>query len=394
MHEVVIVSAVRLATGRFLGSLREFSAPQLGAHVIREAVRRAGIEPGAVDECIMGQVVQAGAGQAPARQAALHGGLPETVGALTVNMVCGSGLRAVALAADAIACGHADAVVAGGMESMSRVPYLLPRVREGLRLGHDTAVDAVIRDGLWCAFEDRHMGHAAEFVAREYGVTREAQDAYALESHRRAAAAAEAGAFTDEIVPVEIPARKGPPVPFTADESVRPDSTMDALARLRPAFDAGGTVTSGNAPPLNDGAAALVLMAGARARALGLPPLARIVGHAVAGVAPLRVLMAPVPAITRLLARVGWTAADVDLYEINEAFSAQMVAVLRALDLPPEKVNVHGGAVALGHPIGASGARILTTLLHALRRRGARRGVAALCLGGGNGVALAVERLA
>ena len=394
MEEVVIASAVRLATGRFLGSLRSFSAPQLGAHAVREAVRRAGIEPALVTDCIMGNVVSAGIGQAPARQAALRGGLSDTTGAFTVNMVCGSGLQAVCLAAHAIACGDAGIVVAGGMESMSRAPYLLPQVREGVRMGHARAVDAVVHDGLWCAFEDRHMGAAAEFVASEYGVSREAQDRYALESHRRAAAAIAAGAFADEIHPIDAPAGKGEVVRFDRDESVRPDADLESLARLRPAFDPGGTVTSGNAPPLSDGAATLLLLSSRRARELGVTPLARVVGQATSGVAPLRVLMSPVPAVTRLLSRVGWRRQEVDLFEINEAFAAQMVAVLRELDLDPAVVNVNGGAIALGHPIGASGARVLTTLVHSLRAHGKARGVAALCLGGGNGVALAIERLA
>ena len=392
MNDAVILSAVRLPTGRFLGALRTLPAPQLGALVVREAVRRAGVPPASVEECIMGEVLTAGAGQAPARQAALHAGLHESVAALTINKVCGSGLKAVMLGAQAIRAGDVDVVVAGGMESMSNAPYLLKGVREGGRMGHQPMLDSAIVDGLWCAFENIHMGNTGEIVAREYGVSRADQDAYALESHRRAAAAAAAGGFAAEILPVEIPGHKGDTTHVTQDEPVRTNASADALAALAPAFDSAGTVTSGNASPLSDGAAALVLTSAARASALGATPMARVMGYATSGLAPRLVLMTPVESIRSVLSRVGWTLDDVDLFEINEAFAAQMVAVLRELTLPPGKVNVSGGAIALGHPIGASGARILTTLLYAMAARGARRGVAALCLGGGNGVALAVER--
>jgi acetyl-CoA C-acetyltransferase len=391
--DVVIASAVRTATGKFLGSLKPFTAPQLGAIVIREAVARAGVDPAVVEECIMGNVVSAGQGQAPARQAALRGGLHDRVAALTINKVCGSGLKAVMLAAQGITAGDADVVVAGGMESMSNCPYLLAGAREGLRLGHGQAVDSMINDGLWCTFEDWHMGNAGEVVAVDFGITREAQDAFALNSHRKAADATSAGRFRAEIVPVSIPAKKGAPVVFDRDESIRPESSMEALAALRPAFKADGTVTAGNAPPVNDGAAAVVVMSETRARELSVQPLARIVGQATSGLAPKNVLMTPVDAIKRLLKKTGWSLGDVDLFEINEAFSVQLVAVLGELGIDAARVNVNGGAVALGHPIGASGARILTTLLYALQQRNLKRGVAALCLGGGNGVAVAVERL-
>lgn len=391
MRDAVIVSAVRLPTGRFLGSLKEFAAPELGALVVREAVRRAGIDPAVVDECIMGNVVSAGVGQAPARQAALKGGLPDTVGALTINKVCGSGLKAVMLAQQAIQTGDIDVAVAGGMESMSNCPYLLPRMREGLRMGHATVIDAMIHDGLWCPFEGWHMGNAGECVSEMYKISREEQDAYAAESHRRAAAAQAQGKFAGEILPVSIPQKKGDPVIFDRDESVRPDTTPETLRALKPAFKKDGTVTAGNAPPVNDGAAALVVMSAERARALGVTPLARIVAQATSGRAPKLLLMTPVEATRKVLDRAGWTIEEVDLFELNEAFSVQALAVARELGLDLARVNVNGGAVALGHPIGASGARILTTLLYALRDRGLRRGVATLCLGGGNGVALAVE---
>jgi acetyl-CoA C-acetyltransferase len=391
--ESVIVSAVRVPTGRFLGSLKEFTAPQLGALVVREAVRRAGIDPGVVDECIMGNVVSAGLGQAPARQAALRGGLPEHVSALTINKVCGSGLKAVMLAAQGIAAGDAAVVVAGGMESMSHAPYLLARAREGLRMGHSQMLDSMISDGLWCSFEDWHMGNAGEVVAAECGIGREAQDLYALESHRKAADATAAGRFEAELLPVMIPQKKGDPIVFTQDESIRRDTTLEALAKLPPAFATAGTVTAGNAPPVNDGAAALVVTSAVRAQELGVSPMARIVAQASSGLAPKHVLLTPVEAIRRVLKKTGWKMADVDLFEINEAFSVQLIAVLDHLGVDPARVNVNGGAVALGHPIGASGARILTTLLYALTQRQQRRGIAALCLGGGNGVALAIERI-
>ena len=393
MEEAVIVSAVRTPTGKFLGTLKEFSAPQLGALVVREAVARARIDPALVEECILGNVVSAGVGQAPARQAALRGGLADHVAALTINKVCGSGLKAVMLAAQGIAVGDIDVAVAGGMESMSNAPYLLAGARDGLRMGHAQMTDSMIHDGLWCAFEQWHMGNAGEVVAAECQIGRTEQDEYAANSHRKAAEAISAGRFKAEIVPVEIPQRKGAPLLFDTDESVRPDTSVSALGTLKPAFKKDGTVTAGNAPPVNDGAAALVVMSSKRATALGAAPLARIVGQATSGLPPKYLLMTPVEAIRRVASKIGWALEDVDLFEINEAFSVQLIAVLQQLGIDPAKVNVNGGAVALGHPIGASGARILTTLLHALEQRGLRRGIAALCLGGGNGVALAVERV-
>jgi len=393
MRESVIVSAVRTPTGKFLGGLKSFTAPQLGALVVREAVARAGIDPGVVDECIMGNVIQAGNGQNPARQAALNGGLSDRVAALTINKVCGSGLKAVMLGAQGIATGDIDIAVAGGMESMSNAPYLLPRVREGLRMGNGALVDSMIQDGLWCSFEGCHMGMSGEVVAERYAVGRGEQDAYAAESHRKAVQATREGWFQDEILPVSIPQKKGEAAVFDRDESIREDTTAEALGALRPAFKPDGTVTAGNAPGVNDGAAAVVVMAAERARDLGLAPLARIVGQATSGLEPKLVMMTPVEAVRRVAGRIGWKLEDVDVFEINEAFSVQAVAVMRELGIDPARVNVHGGAVALGHPIGASGARILTTLLYAMQRREARRGIAALCLGGGNGVALAVERM-
>jgi acetyl-CoA C-acetyltransferase len=391
--DTVILSAVRLPTGKFLGTLKEFTAPQLGAMVVREAVRRAGIDPGVVDECIMGNVVSAGLGQAPARQAALRGGLSDNVSALTINKVCGSGLKAVMLASQGVATGDSSVVVAGGMESMSNAPYLLARAREGLRMGHGQVIDSMINDGLWCSFEDWHMGNAGEVVATECGISRQAQDAYALESHRKAAEATEAGRFDAEILEVSIAQKKGAAIVFKHDESIRSDTTLEALSKLSPAFSKDGTVTAGNAPPVNDGAAALVVTSIARAKELGVTPMARIVAQASSGLDPRHVLMTPVEAIRRVLTKTGWKMSEVDLLEINEAFSVQLIAVLRQLGVDPAKVNVNGGAVALGHPIGASGARILTTLLYALKQREQRRGIAALCLGGGNGVAVAIEQV-
>jgi acetyl-CoA C-acetyltransferase len=393
MEEAVIVSAVRTPTGRFLGTLKEFTAPQLGALVVREAVCRARIDPGIVEECIMGNVVSAGTGQAPARQAALRGGLSDHVAALTINKVCGSGLKAVMLAAQGIATGDIDVAVAGGMESMSNAPYLLPGARDGLRMGHAQIIDSMVNDGLWCSFEQCHMGTAGEVVATEYGIGRGEQDEYAFNSHRKAAEAQASGRFKAELLPVSIPQKKGEPMLFAADESVRAETSVQALGALKPAFKKDGTVTAGNAPPVNDGAAALVVMSARRAAALGVNPLARIVGQATSGLAPKYLLMTPVEAIRRLSQKTGWNLQDVDLFEINEAFSVQLLAVLQQLGIDANKVNVNGGAVALGHPIGASGARILTTLLYALEQRGLKRGVASLCLGGGNGVALAVERV-
>ena len=394
MEDAVIVSAVRTPTGKFLGSLKGLTAPELGALVVREAVCRARIDPGTVEECIMGNVVSAGMGQAPARQAALRAGLGDHVGALTVNMVCGSGLKAVMLAAQAIALGDADVAVAGGMESMSNCPYLLDRaVREGLRLGHGRVIDSMVNDGLWCSFEQCHMGNAGEVVATEFHIAREQQDEFALRSHQKAAEAAAAGRFRAEILPVKIPQKNGTTAVFDRDESIRPDTSPEALAALRPAFKSDGTVTAGNAPPVNDGAAALVVMSASRARDLSLEPMARIVGQMTSGLAPRFVLMTPVEAVRRLVTKIGWRLDAVDLFEINEAFAVQMVAVMDQLHIDPQRVNVNGGAVALGHPIGASGARILTTLLYALQARGLRRGIASLCLGGGNGVAMAIERV-
>jgi acetyl-CoA C-acetyltransferase len=393
MADAVILSAVRTPTGKFMGSLKDFPAPKLGALVVREAVARAGVDPNRVDEVIMGNVLSAGVGQAPARQAALGAGLPPAVAALTINKVCGSGLKAVMLAAQGIAAGDVEIVVAGGMESMSNAPYLLPKAREGMRLGHGQMLDSMISDGLWDVYNDEHMGCCGEVVAEKHGVTRAEQDAFALESHRKAVAAIKAGKFKDEIVPVPIPQKKGEPVPMTVDETPREDTSLEALGRLKPAFKEGGTVTAGNAPGVNDGAAALVVASEEAARRLGRKPMARIVGQAVSGLEPRLVMMTPVPAVRKLFEKTGWDANSVDLVELNEAFAVQGVAVVRELGLDPAKVNVNGGAVALGHPIGASGARVLTTLLYALRDRGKQRGIATLCLGGGNGVALAVQLL-
>ena len=391
MQEAVIVSAVRIPTGKFLGTLKDLSATDLGALAVREAVARAGIDPASVDECIMGNVVSAGTGQAPARQAALKGGLPHAVAALTINKVCGSGLKAVMLAQQGILTGDIEIAVAGGMESMSNAPYLLAKAREGLRMGHAQLIDAMIHDGLWCPFENWHMGNAGETVADAYKVTRDEQDAFAADSHKKAAAAHAAGKFTAEILPVSIPQKKGAPVIFDKDESVRADTTPETLRALKPAFKKDGSVTAGNAPPVNDGAAALVVMSATRAQALGLTPLARIVAQATTGLEPKMLLMTPVEASRKAAKKAGWNLQDVDLFELNEAFAVQAVAVIRELGIDAAKVNVNGGAVALGHPIGASGARVLTTLLYALKDRGGKRGIATLCLGGGNGVALAIE---
>ena len=393
MRESVIVSAVRTPTGKFLGALKGFTATQLGALAVAEAVRRAGIDPQIVDECILGNVVSAGLGLNPARQAALNGGLPDHVAALTINKVCGSGLKAVMLADQGIKAGDIDVAVAGGMESMSNVPYLLPRVRDGLRMGNGDVIDSMINDGLWCAFEQCHMGHSGEVVAEHYKVGRAAQDDYAARSHQKAARATDEGAFTDEILPITIPQKKGDPIVIDRDEAIRADTTVETLAALKPAFKKDGSVTAGNAPGVNDGASALVVMASDRAPSLGLSPLARIVAQATSGLAPKFVLMTPVEAVRRVAAKAGWTLDEVDLFELNEAFAVQAVAVLNELGIDPGKVNVNGGAVALGHAIGSSGGRVLTTLLYALKRRQLKRGIATLCLGGGNGVALAVERI-
>jgi len=393
MREAVIVSAVRTPTGKFLGGLKDLKATELGAMAVREAVRRAGIDPASVDECIMGNVVSAGAGQAPARQAAIHGGLSNSVGALTINKVCGSGLKAVMLATQGIKLGDIDIAVAGGMESMSNCPYLMTKVREGLRIGDGTIIDSMIHDGLWDSFHNIHMGLTGEHVSEKYHVTREEQDTYAAGSHRKAAHATREGWFRDEILPVSLPQKKGDPIVVDRDESIREDTTAESLARLKPAFKKDGTVTAGNAPGVNDGAAAVVVMGSDVAARLNLKPLARIVGYATAGLEPKLVMMTPVEAVRKLNAKTGWKMEDAELLELNEAFAVQAVAVTRELGLDPARVNVQGGAVALGHPIGASGARILTTLLYALRRQGKKRGIATLCLGGGNGVAMAVELL-
>jgi acetyl-CoA C-acetyltransferase len=391
MERPVIISAVRTPSGKFLGQLKTLQAPQLGAVVVRDAVARAGVDPASIDECILGNVLSAGLGQNPARQAALNGGLTNEVAALTINKVCGSGLKAIMLAAQGIALGDIDVAVAGGMESMSNAPYLLPRAREGLRMGDANLVDSMIHDGLWCAFEHCHMGVSGEHVADLYGISREAQDAYAAESHKKAACAATLGKFKAEIVRIEIPQSKGAVLTMTEDETIRADSTPELLKNLRPAFKNDGSITAGNAPGVNDGAAAVVVMSHQRAASLDARPMAEIAGYATSGLAPKLLLMTPVESIRKLLRKVGWRLEDVDLFEINEAFAAQMVAVIKELGVDPARVNVNGGAIALGHPIGASGARVLATLLYAMKERRAKRGVASLCLGGGNGVALAVE---
>jgi acetyl-CoA C-acetyltransferase len=398
MEEIVIVSAVRTPTGKFQGSLSGYSAVQLGALAVREAVRRAGVAPEQIDECIMGNVVSAGLGQNPGRQAALGGGLPPSVSAMTINKVCGSGLKAVALAAQAIQTGNAEIVVAGGMESMTNAPYLLPQGRNGFRMGDAKVVDAMIRDGLWEIYNDYHMGVTGENVAEKHSITREQQDAYALASHQKAAAAQKAGAFEDEMLPVEIPTKKkGEPAGvLDRDESVREDASLESLRALKPAFKKDGTVTAGNAPGVNDGAAAVVVMSARKAAELKLEPLVRIRAQATSGVDPKWVMLAPVIGIERVLAKAGWTKEEVDLYELNEAFAVQALGVMKEVGLDTSelagRVNVNGGAVAIGHPIGASGARVLTTLIYALMHRKLRCGVAALCLGGGNSVAMAVER--
>jgi acetyl-CoA C-acetyltransferase len=391
--DAVIISAARTPTGKFQGLLKGFKAPELGAIAIKEAVKRAGIEGDKIDEVIMGCVVQAGIGQAPARQAAMKAGLPPEVSALTVNMVCGSGLRAVSLASQAIQLGDAEYVVAGGMESMSNIPYALQTARDGFRMGNQVATDLMIHDGLWCPFEDWHMGNTGEVVAEKYQIMREDQDQFAFDSHRKAHEAREAGRFSDEIVPVEIPQKKGDPIVLDYDEPVRPDTTIDSLGKLKPAFKKeGGTVTAGNAPGVNDGASALVVTSAGNAESMGVEPLGRIVASATSGIEPKYIMMAPVRGVQNVLAKAGWEMESVDLFELNEAFSVQALGVMKELGLMIEKVNVNGGAVALGHAIGNSGGRILTTLLYEMKRRGSKRGVAALCLGGGNSVAMAVER--
>ncbi len=393
MTDVVILSGARTPVGKLLGALKSFSAVELGVIAARAAVERAGIDATSIDEVIMGNVVQAGNGQNPARQVALNAGVPNTVAALTINKVCGSGLKAVMLAANGIRTGEIEVGLAGGMESMTNAPYLLKRAREGYRLGNGELIDSMINDGLWCAFDDWHMGCTGEVVAERYNVTREEQDEYAVNSHRKAVAAIKEGRFDREIVPIEITQRKGEPLTIRHDEGPREDTSIEALAKLKPAFKKeGGTVTAGNAPGVNDGAAALAVTSEEFARKSGRKPMARIVAQATSGVEPKLVMMAPVTAIQKTLERAGWDLADVDLIELNEAFAVQAVAITRELGLDPRKLNVNGGAVALGHPIGASGARVLVTLLHEMQRRDVKRGLAALCLGGGNAVAMAVER--
>lgn len=390
-REAVIVSAVRTPVGKFQGTLVPLSASDLGAVAIRAAVERAGIDPASVDEVLMGNVVLAGQGQAPARQAAIKAGLPPTVGATTVNKICGSGLKTVMLAAAMIAAGDGDIFVAGGMESMNNGPYLLHKARFGYRLGDGKLVDAMVYDGLWCAFQNWHMGNAAEWIAREYNLAREELDEYAYNSHMKAIAAIDEGRFKDEIVPVEVPQRKGPPILFDTDEVPRRDTSLEKLARLKPAFQPDGVVTAGNSPGITDGAAATVVMAREKADELGIRPLARVVAYDQAAVEPLKIFTAPIFAVRRLLEKTGTTVDDYDLIEMNEAFAAQCLADGRELGLPWEKVNVNGGAIALGHPIGCSGTRVLVTLIYALRHRGLKHGLVTLCLGGGEAVAMAIE---
>ena len=392
--DVVIISGCRTPVGKFQGSLSDFSAPQLGAIAVREAVKRAGLNSYQIDECIMGNVITAGLGQNPARQAAIYGGLSPATGAMTINKVCGSGLKSVALAAQAVQTGNSSIVVAGGMESMTNAPYLLPNARKGYRLGNGQLVDSMVHDGLWDIYNDYHMGITGENVAEKYGITREEQDQFALNSHRKALSAIKECRFKSQIVPVEIPAKKkaAPATIFEKDESPREDTTVEVLRSLKPAFKKDGTVTAGNAPGVNDGAAALVVTSAKRAQEIGAKPMVRIVAQATSGVEPKWVMMAPVGAVRTIWDKTGWKNEDVDLYELNEAFSVQALGVMRELGLNPDKVNVNGGAVAIGHPIGASGARVLVTLIYEMIRRDVKRGIAALCLGGGNAVAMAVER--
>ena len=392
MRDPVILSAVRTPIGKFQGALKPLAATQLGSVVVRAAMERARLSPEQIDEVIMGNVLSAGLGQNPARQSALGAGLRPEVAALTINKVCGSGLKAVGLAAQGIRTEDADIVIAGGMESMTNAPYLLPNAREGYRLGDGTLIDSMIHDGLQDAYEHVHMGNTGEIVAQKYRVSRQRQDEFALGSHRKAIDAIQSGRFRNEIVAAPVPQRKGDPILVDTDESPRSDTTLEKLATLKAAFQKDGTVTAGNAPGVSDGAAALVITSSERAAKLNATPMARIVGQAVSGIEPMMLLMAPVQAVQKLLSKVGWSLTDIDLIELNEAFSVQALAVMEQLRVDPAKVNVNGGAVALGHPIGASGARILVTLLHEMIRRNARRGIATLCLGGGNAVALAVER--
>ncbi len=393
MKEVVIASACRTPIGKFQGGLAGFRAPELGSLAIREALRRADLAPDAVEEVIFGNVLQAGLGQNPARQAALGADIPDSVGAFTVNKVCGSGLKSVMLAAQAIRAGDLDVAVAGGMESMSNAPYLMPEARTGARLGHAKLIDSMVHDGLWDIYNDFHMGMTGEKVAEKYEISRQAQDEFAAESHRKAAESTEKGLFDAEKFAVEVPQRKADPISFTTDETIRAGTTAESIAKMRPAFKKDGTVTAANASAINDGASALVVMSADKAKELGVKPMARVTGYATGGLAPEWVMMAPEISIQKASAKLGKSPGDFDLHEINEAFSAAACALTRVLDLDPAKVNVHGGAVALGHPIGASGARILTTLLYAMQARGAKTGMASLCLGGGNAVSLSVEAL-
>jgi acetyl-CoA C-acetyltransferase len=392
MSDAVILSGARTPLGKLLGTLKDFSAVDLGVIAARAAIERASIDHGSVEEVIMGNVLQAGNGQNPARQVALRAGIPTTVSALTVNKVCGSGLQAVMLASQSIRLGEIQAAVAGGMESMTGAPYLLKSARQGYRLGNGELIDSMVHDGLWCAFDNWHMGRTGEVVSEKYEITRQEQDEYALASHRKAVAAIKEGRFDREIAPVEIPQKKGPAALVKTDEGPREEITSETLSRLKPAFKDSGTVTAGNASSINDGAAALVVASSEFAKRLGRTPMARIVAQATSGVEPKMVMMAPVTAIQKVLDRAGWQLRDVDLLEINEAFAVQAVAIRREMDIDPARLNVNGGAVALGHPIGASGARVLITLLYEMQRRGSRRGIVSLCLGGGNAVAMAVER--
>ena len=391
--DIVIVSAARTAVGKFGGSLAKISAPELGAIVIREAIARAGLKPDQIGEVIMGQVLTAGAGQNPARQAMMKAGVAQETPALTINAVCGSGLKAVMLAAQAVAWGDSEIVVAGGQENMSASPHAVMGSRDGMRMGNWNMVDTMIVDGLWDVYNQYHMGITAENVAKEHGITRQMQDELAVASQRKASAAIQEGRFKDEIVPVSIPQRKGDPLIFDTDEYVNQKTNTEVLASLRPAFDKAGSVTAGNASGINDGAAAVVVMSAAKAAELGLKPLARIAAFGTSGLDPATMGMGPVPASRKALARAGWSVGDVDLFELNEAFAAQACAVNKALGIDPLKVNVNGGAIAIGHPIGASGCRILVSLLHEMQRRDAKKGLAALCIGGGMGVSLALERL-
>ncbi len=389
--DIVIVSAVRTPTGAFLGKLASLPAPELGAIAIKEAVRRAGIKPSDVEEVIMGNVVSAGIGQAPARQAAIKAGIPDPVGSTTINKVCGSGLKAVVFAAQAIKAGDYGCIVAGGMESMSQCPYLLPKARTGYRMGHGKVVDSMVHDGLWCAFNDYHMGNTGELIAEKFNITRQQQDEYALNSHRKAVAAIKAGKFKDEIVPVSVPQRKGEPVVVDVDEGPREDTSLEKLAKLRPAFKKDGTVTAGNAPSVNDGASAVVVMSRERAEKLGAKAMAKVTGYATGGTEPKWLMLAPVVAVKNLLKVTDYKIEDFELVELNEAFSAQAIVDIKELGFNPEIVNVNGSGVALGHAIGSTGSRILVTLLYALKDKGLKTGLAALCLGGGNAVALSVE---